>query len=401
MKVTGIIAEYNPLHNGHQFHIEQARKLTGSDYVAVIMSGDYTQRGTPAIFSKYMRTRSALLAGADLVLEMPVFGSVSSAPDFSDCGVSILNATGVCDYLCFGSESGNIDDLAFHADALDTESAETSEKLRQGLKSGLTWPEARAAAYEESASIPSSPNDILSIEYMKSIKRLNSSMEPVTIKRTDPGYHSVNAEGQFASATAARKAILDQDLSFLTQVMPDSFFSCLEQESCPPLTWDDFSILLNDRILRTSLDDMMETASMPSDLARKLYKEKRNFLPASALVAERKDRQYTYTRVNRCLLNLMLNITKSDTELFKSFQSAPWIRILGFRKEASDLLSAMKKNASAPIITKTAAADSLLPDTAKSLFEKHVQCADIYRMVQELKTGHSVRNEYTRSVLIL
>ena len=401
MKVTGIIAEYNPFHNGHKYHIQKAREMTGSDYIVVIMSGDYTQRGTPAIFSKYMRARTALMAGADLVLEMPVFGSVASAPDFSDCGVSTLNSTGVCDHICFGSESGDLERLTDLAFAFNTETEELSEKIRSGLKSGLSWPQARAAAYKEYGSVPSTPNDILSIEYIRSIHRLKSPITPVTLLRTDPGYHSEEALGSFASATAARKAILDHDLEFLTKVMPEEFFTCLETEVCPPVTLDDYSLLMNDRLLRSSLEDIMKISGMPEDLARKLFKEKRAFRPSSELVANSKDRQYTYTRINRCLLNLMLNITKEESEEFKKQLSAPWIRILGFRKDSSTLLSSVKKHTSVPIITKTAAASSLLSDNAYRLFEKHVECADLYRLVQELKTGQSVRNEYTRSVIIL
>lgn len=401
MTVTGIIAEYNPFHNGHKYHIAKSREITGADYVIVIMSGDYTQRGTPAIYSKYMRARAALMSGADLVLEMPVFGSVSAAPDFSDCGVSILNSTGVCDHLCFGSESGDLEQLMRHTDILEHESAEISDKIKNGLKAGLSWPQARAEAYRDLADIPSSPNDILSIEYMKSIRRLHASMKPVTIQRTDPGYHSEESLGSFASATAARKAILNRDWKFLDQIMPTEFFDSLQQEQCPPVTFDDFSLLINDRILRATKEDLAMISGMPDDLSRKLFHERRNFSNASDLVSERKDRQYTYTRVNRCLLNVMLQITKEETERYKQMNSAPWIRILGFKKDASPLLSSMKKNAAVPIITKAAAASSYLTTDAFSLFEKHVQCADIYRMVQQTKTGQSVRNEYTRSVIII
>lgn len=401
MKTTGIIAEYNPFHNGHKYHIEKARELTSADYVVVIMSGDYTQRGTPAIYTKYMRARTALMSGADLILEMPVFGSVASAPDFAECGVSILNSTGICDFLCFGSESGNMEHLKQLAAGLEQEPEEISLRIKDGLKRGLTWPQARAAAYGNVVTVPFSPNDILSIEYLRAINKHSGTMEPVTLKRTDPGYHSESSLGSFASATAVRKAIEEQNLEFLSQVVPEAFFQCLEQESPPPIHFRDFSLLLGEKLLTASLSELQSVSGMPDDLARKLHNQRMDFLPADQLVTCRKDRQYTYTRVNRCLLNLMLNIRRQDAALFKEQRLAPWIRILGFRKDAAPLLSALKAHAAVPILTKMAAAPSLLDVSAYSLFEKHVRTAELYRLAYELKAGRSVRNEYTRSVIIV
>ena len=140
---------------------------------------------------------------------------------------------------------------------------------------------------------------------------------------------------------------------------------------------------------------------MPQDLARKFYKKRMEFLSANALVAERKDRNYTYARVNRCLLNLVLGITNDESAAFKEFDHAPWLRILGFRKDAGPLLSELKKNASVPVITKTANASTILTGTALELFEKHVQTAELYRLVAQLKAGRSMKNEFTRSVIIV
>ena len=422
MKVTGIIAEYNPFHNGHQFHIQKARELTGADYIVVIMSGDYTQRGTPAIFNKYVRAKAALLSGADLILEMPVYGSVVSAQDFASCGVNSLSATGICDCLFFGSEAGDIELLKKQAEFMSGESEEVSALIKEGLKSGLSWPAALAKAHgtnvstanaaAENASVEkanvvqelvaTTPNDILGIEYIKAINKLHSDMQPVTIKRTDPGYHSEERSGSFASATAARKAILEANYDFAHEVLPDSLFECLAEESCPPITFDDFSLLLGERLLNMPLETMMNVSGMPEDLARKFYKNRMEFLKASELVAARKDRQYTYTRVNRCLLNLMLGITKDDMETFKSYDMVPWLRILGFRKDAGALLSELKKNASAPIITKTANASSILSEPDRfALFEKHLNTSELYRLSCQLRNGRSMKNEYTRSIIIV
>lgn len=401
MKTTGIIAEYNPFHNGHKYHLEKARQITGCDYVVVVMSGDYTQRGTPAIYSKYMRAKAALLSGADLVLEMPVYGSASSAPDFAECGVNTLTATGICDYLFFGSESGDMELLHKQADILSDESEEISSKIKAGLKSGLSWPDARASAYGDDKHIASLPNDILGIEYLRAIKKLETPLTPVTLKRNDPGYHSEEKEGKFASATAARKAILEQDLDFLQEVLPDEHFASLADFACPPVTFDDCSLLLGEKLLNVSLEQLSNISGMPEDLARKLYKHRLDFLPSAQLVAERKDRNYTYTRVNRCLLNLMLEITKEDSLLFKENHSAPWLRILGFRKDAGPLLSELKKKATAPIIAKVANANELLSDNQLVLFEKQLKTAELYRLLSQLKSGGIQKNEFTNSIIIV
>ena len=401
MKIVGLIAEYNPFHNGHQFHLEMAKKQTGADFVIVVMSGDYMQRGTPAIFSKYMRTKCALSSGADLVLEMPVFGSVASAPDFARCGVETLAHTGVCNFLCFGSESGDLELLRQQAFALSDESDEISEHIRANLRRGLTWPQARAVAYAQSQPLSASPNDILGIEYLRSLEESTSSIEPIAIRRTDPGYHSEERFGTFASATAARKAILEHDMDFLQTILPDALFDCLNAEKCPPITFDDFSLLLNEKMLRMELDELKQIAGMPTDLAQKLFRERLNFHPADKMVQERKDRQYTYTRINRCLMNLILGITKEEEALFKSYNASPWLRILGFRKDAAPLLTAMKQNAKAPMLTKTANAPKLLSDPTLTLFQKHVQSAELYRLVSQMKNGKITKNEYTRGVILL
>ena len=401
MKTTGIIAEYNPFHNGHKHHLEQARLMTGCDYVIVVMSGDYTQRGTPAIYSKYMRAKAALLAGADLVIEMPVYGSVSSAPDFAECGVNTLDSTGICDYLFFGSESGDIERLNQQAAALFDESEEISAKIKAGLRTGLSWPEARANAYGDHDLIASTPNDILGIEYIQAIQKRKSGILPVTMKRNDPGYHSEEKEGRFASATAARKAILASDLDFIQEILPDEHFDSLTDFVCPPITFDDCSLLLSEKILNSSIEHLSDVAGMPEDLARKLFKHRLEFLSSDQLVAERKDRNYTYTRVNRSLLNLMLGITKDDSSQFKEHDSVPWIRILGFRKEAAPLLSELKKCSTVPIITKTANAGSILSDDAFGLFQKHLTASELYRLIAQLKSGQTIKNEFTSSIIIV
>lgn len=420
MKTIGIIAEYNPFHNGHLYQLEQSRKQAGAKYAVVVMSGDYTQRGTPAIYNKYRRALAALLSGADLVVELPVFGVVAGAADFADCGVSLLSQMGIADFLAFGSESGCLNALTAQQELLSRETEEVSLLVREGLKQGLTWPMARARALELSAAataaetgepqhstakteagVPVSPNDILGVEYLRALKKYSSPMEPLTIRRCDQGYHSLSLSGSFASATAIRRAITDQDQDFLSNVLPASFFESRKGEACPEITFDDFSALLCEKLLTSTLGELKAVSGMPGDLAGKLYRERLTFRAASELTAEFKDRQYTYTRVNRCLMNLILGVTEEETARFKELDSAPWIRILGFKKSSAGLLTSMKKNANAPIISKVADYPAVLDKPAQTLFEKHLRTSELYRMVSQLKTGQSMKNEFTRSVIIV
>ena len=256
-------------------------------------------------------------------------------------------------------------------------------------------------AYETLGRISGLPNDILGIEYMQALKKYSSSMTALTISRTDPGYHSAKRNGSFASAYAIRRAISADDEEFLQAVLPPSHFASLKEEPCPAVNADDFSLLYHHRLLTMTKEELAQTASMPADLANKLDRERLSFGSTTELIGRVKDRQYTYTRVSRCLTNAMLGITKEDQELFKELKSAPWLRILGFRKSASPLLSKMKKQSAVPIITKTADARNLLSKASLQLFEKHLQASEVYRLICETKTGQSMKNEYTRSPIIL
>ena len=377
MKTAAIIAEYNPFHNGHKYQIEETKRQTGANFIVVVMSGDFVQRGIPAMYSKTFRTRSALLSGADLVIEMPIFGTLSAAQDFARCGVSLFHHMGMIDILSFGSESGNIEELWQLADHSTLETNEQSALIREGLRNGLTYPQALTLAKKE--TVPASPNDILAVEYLKALKEFSSEISPWTLKRSDPGYHSEDRNGSFASATAIRKAVFSQDLEFLAAVLPDSHFECMKEESEVPLFPNDFSLLLNQKILTSDLEKLQNIFGMPGDLAAKLYKNRLEFFRTDTLTALRKDRQYTYA------------------DLFR----APWIRILGFKRSSSLLLSELKRHCDIPVIAKTADAKNILSSSAYELFKKNLTASELTRMVRELKSGKSQKNEFTQAPVMI
>lgn len=405
MKIVGLITEYNPFHAGHLYHMQQARELTGADYCVVLMSGSFVQRGEPAIFDKYRRTKAALLAGADLVLEMPIAFSTASAHEFAAYGVALLSAIGV-DAVVFGSECGQIEFLKQAASALNHESAEFQERLRKGLKAGLTYPQARAKALEMEdtwASVLTSPNNILGIEYLRAAEDLHSPMEFYTISRKGSGYHEDTlADANFPSASAIRgiirnslskdKYLLDILASHLPAVTHPAYTGAV------PVFVDDFSELLNAAVLQ--LQATFSIADLSPELAARLAKPPYFPLSFEERIQALKTRQLTYTRVSRALLHLVLGMREEDISRWKDEGYALYARILGFRRQSSPLLSCLHKKSSIPLITKMADAAQNLSPSALSLLEQEVYASHLYQTVRMKRSG-VFQNEYTEGLVFV
>ena len=405
MKIVGLITEYNPFHAGHLYHMQQARELTGADYCVVLMSGSFVQRGEPAIFDKYRRTKAALLAGADLVLEMPAAFSTASAHEFAAYGVALLSAIGV-DAVVFGSECGQIEFLKQAASALNHESAEFQERLRKGLKAGLTYPQARAKALEMEdtwASVLSSPNNILGIEYLRAAEDLHSPMEFYTISRKGSGYHEDTlADANFPSASAIRgiirnslskdKDLLDILASHLPAVTHPAYTGAV------PVFVDDFSELLNAAVLQ--MQATFSIADLSPELAARLAKPPYFPLSFEERIQALKTRQLTYTRVSRALLHLVLGMREEDISRWKDEGYALYARILGFRRQSSPLLSCLHKKSSIPLITKMADAAQNLSPSALALLEQEVYASHLYQTVRMKRSG-VFQNEYTEGLVFV
>lgn len=405
MKIVGLITEYNPFHAGHLYHMQQARELTGADYCVVLMSGSFVQRGEPAIFDKYLRTKTALLAGADLVLEIPAAFSTASAHEFAAYGVALLSAIGV-DAVVFGSECGQIEILKQAAYALNHESAEFQERLRKGLKAGLTYPQARAKALEMEdtwASVLTSPNNILGIEYLRAAEDLHSPMEFYTISRKGSGYHEDTlADANFPSASAIRgiirnslskdKDLLDILASHLPAVTHPAYTGAV------PVFVDDFSELLNAAVLQ--MQATFSIADLSPELAARLAKPPYFPLSFEERIQALKTRQLTYTRVSRALLHLVLGMREEDISRWKDEGYALYARILGFRRQSSPLLSCLHKKSSIPLITKMADAAQNLSPSALALLEQEVYASHLYQTVR-MKRGGVFQNEYTEGLVFV
>lgn len=411
MKVTGIIAEYNPLHNGHRYHLQKAREMTDADYVIALISGDYVQRGEPAILDKQLRARMALTAGADLVLELPFPFCSMSAEDFAACGISILDHLGVVNCLSFGSELGDTDALSHIASVLAEEPESYRCLLKSALAQGLSFPAAREYAlihyFQEQDysfsdhSILASPNNLLGVEYCKALIKAGSSIIPVTIARKGSGYHEPSIDPAiFSSATAIRRLLKDQGISNLSGLVPDEILSLFEPDTF--LFPEDFSGLLEYAVLSSLPKGYQHIYGFSRELSDRLSASALSSCTWEERIQQLKTRNYTYTRISRALLSLLLNLTEEEAGTFRTaIQDFPVIRILGFRRTALPLLSAIKSNCSVPLISKLADAHRQLPPSSLQMLEKGILSSHIYSAVQSRKYGRQPVNEYCRQITVL
>lgn len=412
-KAVGIIAEYNPFHKGHEYQIQQAKEQTGANIAIILMSGDFVQRGTPAIFAKHQRTAMALLGGADIVFELPSFYACGSAEYFSSGAVSVFNALNSIDFLCFGSESGEIDTCRFLGKLLADEPKLYKEKLRSFLKQGLSFPAARKSAlaeYLKEKDIPFSedfldtPNNILGIEYCKSLAAQNSSIAPVTIKRIGSSYHETSLSSEYPSASAIRRELIAawNTQKFLSDTLKnaqppavkDYLCALLENETF--LIEDDFSLLLKYELMKNTPESLCAFSDMSPDLARRIYHHLNTFETFTQFAEQLKTKELTYTRICRALLHVLLNIP-SDLPAV----SPAYVRLLGFKKESSSFLRILQKNSDIPIITKAADYKKLLPKEAHSLFEKDLFASNLYETVKCNKKSTAFTNDLQKPPIIL
>ena len=415
MKVTGIIAEYNPFHNGHLYQLTEARKKTDADFIIVVMSGDFMQRGTPAIINKWERTRMALSGGADLVLELPCVFATASANMFALGGISLLARTGVVTDLCFGAETDSITDFLTLAKFLNEEPDFFKNALKDELKTGISFPAARSSALSAEASLPlssekllSSPNNILGIEYCKALFALSSSIKPHIIKREGSGYNDreVNKQDRFASASAIRTVLLNpskgRSSSDLSSFLPASSLDILKnsKNKLAFLSENDFSLLLHYQLLREMDLGFSSYSDVSKDLSNRIKNRISGFTSWSDFALSLKTKELTYTRINRALTHILLGIT-DDNFLFAKSNLPLYLRILGFSKNASLLLSSIKHNSSIPLISKLADAKNSLSDASYDMLKADIFASDIYRTVKTAKTGQNDPNEFKQSLILL
>ena len=344
MRVAGIIAEYNPFHNGHLYHLQRTRALTGCDYVVVVMAGCFTQRGEPAILDKWARARAALQCGADLVLELPALFAVRPAQGFARGGVGLLGALGLVDDLSFGCETGDIHLLTAMAAALREEPPAFKALLRAGLDAGMSYPRARGEALSGHLGLDkamvAAPNTVLALEYLAENQALMRPMRPLAVER-QVGYHDQRM-GEMASASAIRAALERGEA--VGAALPVS----LEGALCPSGALDD---LLLYKLRGMSAHEMRSLQDMPEGLEGRILPMAQRAASRAELMELIKCKRYTWSRISRALAQALLNM---DGELCRRYQRPPYARVLGFRERARALMRRVNQVGAVPLVTDAA-----------------------------------------------
>lgn len=464
-KVVGIITEYNPFHAGHQYMIEQIRAEYHADYVVAAMSGDFVQRGEPAIFDKYERTRDALTHGVDLVVQIPVMFSTSSAEDFAAGGVAVLRSLGFVDQLVFGSESADLAKLQLMA-ALELSTGSSAHAkfnavVRDGVASGMSYPKARAEAMklvlsgddeeafetmlENKSSFELQSNDVLGLEYIKAVKRQGDCFEIACIRRkmSLPSAHSirdailqqafscVDGKEEQAPETAAAQAVEEGGRTITAEPSSSPLNGIRGATHAGYATLDMLSDMLSYRLLQlvyldsaapeehSVLCDYLDVSREIADALRKQARERMHFRERIAAV---KSRNYTYSRISRALLHILLDIQRKDHAAlrgayFGEAETMPYVRVLGVRKEAKELLAAIATTA----VTSPARYQRSLNATrrqtiespedllasiraghAELMFRSDLYAADLYRLIYHPYNSEAhMENEFTRRFMVI
>lgn len=411
MKVAGIIAEYNPFHNGHSYHITKVKELTGADYIVVVMSGDFTQRGIPALMNKYSRAKMALKAGADLVLELPCYYATGSAEYFASGAIALLDKIGIVDSICFGSECGDIQILNDIADIIINDNQQLSQIIKAKVRQGMSYPLARSEGIGEiipdsynHVEAMSSPNNILGIEYIKALKLRNSRIVPYTNLRMGAGYHDRMISENMSSALSIRQSLLENNsLEMIESSVPDYVYTSMQKNFLKtfPIYNDDISCILKYKLLLEQQNGYTDYIDISDTFSSKIVKNLKKYRTHSQFCDLLKSKDITYARVSRCLLHILLNHKKETLQKYIENDYIFYARILGLRKNSTELLSGMKTASSVPIISKLADAKKQLTVLGIEMLEEDILAAHIYDSLIAEKYNSKTINEYSREIVIL
>ena len=387
IKILGVIAEYNPFHNGHLYHLNEAKRLSGRSRAIAVMSGNFVQRGEPALCDKWRRARMALWHGADVVLELPVCFAAAGTDYFAGAAVKILHASGMVDRLCFGSESNDLNAIVKAGEILAEEPPAYSKALKEYLGNGMSFAAARglalaAADFELPEGLLTGANDTLGIEYCKTLTRLNSDIVPLTVKRT--GSSGASGSEAFPAAHVSAKKIREAVFSGRTDetknAMPPAAFEMLreayEQNECARL--DDFTGIFQYLLRITPPEQLRRAADMTEGLENRFRSRCASHTLAgratlTELLAAVKTKRYTLTRLQRAALHVILGIDEIPADI-------PYIRVLGFRRESAFLVGELTKHAALPVIVNLKHARNMPDEKAMTMLRNEITASDIYAL---------------------
>ena len=396
MKTVAIVAEYNPFHNGHKYHLEESKRLSGAEYAVAVMSGNFVQRGEPAIFNKLVRAEAAVRSGLDLVFELPVRFSTASAQDFAYASVEMINSLGIADYISFGAETEDIETLKKIAGCLTNETASFKSALNDYLKAGNSFPKARSLTLaqelgEDYATIMSTPNNILAIEYLSALTKLDSNIKPIAVKRIGAEHDSTATDDKYASGKLLRDSLKSGDTnisSFVTETINER-----------PIFSSDIQSIMNIELmkLQRSVDASSEYSNILDITPDILNKLKSLSLPASYedIISSLKSKELTRSRICRILIHILLGIKD-----IKDTRFCPYATLLALKKDSSHLLRSISEKSDITVINKRS---SYKPDSeyASALHICDRLATDIYNLIYYSKTNINKPNELSSNIVIV
>lgn len=420
LKVLGIVAEYNPFHMGHLYHLQKAQEIVNPNFTIALMSGNFTQRGEPAIVDKWARTQMALKNGIDLVLELPTLYACQTAELFASGAVQILHHTGLVTHMAFGSEYTDSQDLKRIARILVKEPPKYKELLRTGLNKGLSFPSARLEAIKKYLldeeqntdlsstlinTIMSGSNSILALEYLKALLRLNSPIEPVIIPRIGSSYNELGIKGKFSSATAIRNIILSgRGWESIIPAIPNTSLEILKEAiDCGrgPISLHSFEQLLLALVRRASSKEIATWMDVEEGLENRIKKFALESTNIEDFLLKTKTKRYTYTRLQRILIHGILTITRDNLMDFESTGGPRYLRILGFNTRSTSLLNKLKETSHLPIITKPSHYYHLGDDNMRAMFQYDILATDLYSLAFPNKEQRMGGQELTQGVMMI
>ncbi len=413
MKVVGVIAEYNPFHKGHLYQLSTVRKVLKPDGIIVILSGNFVQRGEPAVFDKWARAEMALYGGADLVVELPVCFSTATAEIFAESAVNLLSQTQVTNTLSFGIEEYHEKELFYLGKLLSEEPSLFKSLLNKYLKSGLSFPQARERAVVKYintknanlnvqliSSLLKKPNFILAVEYIKAVNKIEAELSIFPVLRKGSGYHDKVIIKQYASASGIRQAIFSHGLNFNAEIiknLPDSTLHIIKREiehNRGPVFFNDFETLLLYILRRMPPHELTAYFDVGEGLENRIKKAAQVCGNLKQLISHIKSKRYPETRIQRILIHILLNIPK---EMVAS-RTPQYLRVLGFNQRGSRILKEMNQKITIPIITRASEYKSL-NQSAKKMFEKDLLSSDIYSLAYKEPTLRNGLSDFSRRVI--
>ena len=412
-RVLGIIAEYNPFHNGHMYHLQKAKEQSGAQYCICVMSGNFVQRGNTSIVNKWKKAEMALLNGVDLVIELPTIYSVASAEGFSLGAIKLLNNLKIVDAISFGTETSDFAALNNISSIVNEEPMKYKSILNSELKKGLSFPKARENALmlylndnKRYDNILNTPNNILAIEYLKALKKIKSTIQPIPIKREKVYYNDNVIVDEFASATAIRKLLKNEEFSEIRKVVPKSTYQILKKETelgnvVLDLSRYEKEIIYNLR--RMTVSEIAELPDVNEGLEHSLKNAANYSNDITNLINIVKTKRYTVTRRHRILICALLGITKRDVGMAK--KTEPYIRVLGFNEKGKELISRInKQNPKATVITSVKKFQDKNNNNKNSKIYKRLLDIDIFSTnvyTMACKSESLANLDYTKNMVIL